>query len=343
VGIHTHLFRFFPTTPRLALRSPAPDCGKTTLMNILTKLVSRPQKFDSASAAAINHLVDRNAPTLLLDEIDNASLTSTSNGRLRAILNSGHSVNGTATIMDQGEPRTFSLFCPVAVALPDVLFGLPRTLNSRSITITLQRSAKTLKRLDMIRPDPALDAAYQQILMWVNDLHPLESDPEMPAGAANRFADNWRALISIADALGWGTRAREAMMTFAKENIQDDCKIVLLKDVKRAFDAKATDRLFSIDLLGALHELDADWTEFHGVRGDQQPHKLKAGELATMLRSFGIRPKVMRSKESKESKVARGYLREQFTEAWRRYCPETVTPQQASKIKTMLNVDGVTS
>jgi Protein of unknown function (DUF3631) len=258
-------------------------------------------------------------------------------------LNSGHSVNGKSTIMDQGEPRTFSLFCPVAVALPDIVHGLPRTLNSRSITISLQRSARELKRLDLIRPDLALNAAYRQILLWANELHPLDPDPKMPAGAANRFADNWRVLISIADALGWADRAREAMMTFAKENIQDDSKITLLGDIRRVFDGKAADRLFSSVLLDSLHELDADWTEFHGVRGEQQPHKLKAGELAAMLRAFGIGPRVIWPlHRTEETKSGRGYLRSQFTEAWRRYCPETVTPSQASKIKNMLNVDGDT-
>jgi hypothetical protein len=338
-AIHTHVFRFFPVTPRLALRSPAPDCGKSTLLNILVKLVLQPQKFDSASAAAINFIIDRSHPTLILDEIDNASLTSSSNGRLRAILNSGHSVNGKATIMVQGEPREFSLFCPVAVALPDIVSGLPRTLNSRSITIALQRSALKLKRLDLVRPDPALGVCHQQIRLWVEDLHPLEPDPEMPATVKNRFADNWRPLISIADALGWGDRAREAMLTFANELQDADCKIALLGDIKKVFDVSGADRLASAELLGSLHDLDAsDWTEFYGVRGEQQPHRLKAGELASMLRSFGIRPQVHRAGK----KTARGYLRKQFEDAWRRYCPETVTPKQASKIKDMLKVDGDT-
>lgn len=339
--VHTHIYRFFPVTPRLAVRSPTPDCGKTTLLNIIAKLVARPQKFDSATAAAINHLIDASHPTLLLDEIDNASLSSPVNGRLRAILNSGHSVNGTSAMQEKGETRTFSTFCPIAMALPDVVSGLPKTLNSRSVTITLQRASRELRRLDLIRPDPLLDRCYEQILLWANELHPLDPDPPMPATIKNRLADNWRALISIADALGWSDRARKGLLTFAHETLQDDCKIALLRDSKRVFDAQPADRLFSSVLLGALHELEAgDWTEFYGVRGEQQP---LSGELARMLRSFGIRPApIWPLNRTAKSKSARGYKHQQFVSAWARYCPETVTPSQANGIKDMLRVDSDT-
>jgi len=36
--LHTHRFRNFMITPRLVLRSPTPGCGKTVLMDILTRL-----------------------------------------------------------------------------------------------------------------------------------------------------------------------------------------------------------------------------------------------------------------------------------------------------------------
>lgn len=341
-ALHTHVFSIFMVTPRLALRSPAPDCGKTTLLDILGKLVARPAKFDAITAAAIYHLIDATHPTLLIDEADNLFLQP--NGRLRAVFNSGHRNGGTVAIRDQGETRIFSTFAPLALALPDVMFGLPRTLNSRCVTITMHRSQRELKRLDVVHPDHALDVAYQQILLWRNDPRlNLDPDPEMPVGVKNRFADNWRPLLSIADALGWGKRAREAMVTFAHEFQDADIKIVLLGDIRKVFDAQPADRLFSSDLLDALHRLDADWSEFRGVRGDQQPHKLKSGELASMLRDFGIRPRpIWPLNRTAKSKSGRGYKRQQFESVWRAYCSETVTPSQASNIKNMLRVDGDT-
>ncbi|WP_377828847.1 hypothetical protein ACFKHW_38110 [Bradyrhizobium lupini] len=47
---------------------------------------------------------------------------------------------------------------------------MPPTLDSRSISITMERSRRSLTRLDVNHPDPALDAAYQQILLWRRDL-----------------------------------------------------------------------------------------------------------------------------------------------------------------------------
>ena len=113
----------------------------------------------------------------------------------------------------------------------------------------------------------------------------LDFDPEMPM--RNRFADNWRPLITIADALGWGEQAREAMLVFAREFKDADAKILLLTDIRRAFDAQQTDRLGSKTLLDVLHAFDeSDWCEFRGVRGDQPPHRLKDTEIASMLRDL---------------------------------------------------------
>jgi hypothetical protein len=80
-----------------------------------------------------------------------------------------------------------------------------------------------------------------------------------------------------------------------------------------------------------LAELDdAMWSEFRGVRDDGNPHKLRQGELAAMLRLFGIRSRSTRKPGMSSRK---GYLREQFEEAWRAYCPATGTPAHSGKIK----------
>jgi hypothetical protein len=37
--LHTHVYDRFTVTPRLALRSPVPGCGKTTLLDVIARLV----------------------------------------------------------------------------------------------------------------------------------------------------------------------------------------------------------------------------------------------------------------------------------------------------------------
>ncbi|WP_172899873.1 DUF3631 domain-containing protein [Bradyrhizobium erythrophlei] len=336
--LHTHVFRHFMVSPRLALRSPVAGCGKTVLIDVLARTTSQAAKFDAITASAIFHLIDETHPTLLIDEADNLGLGLQPNGRIRAVFNSGHRNGGTVAIRDRGETRKFSTFAPLALALPDSMGGLPRTLNSRSITITMQRydGARELQRLDAYRPDPALNAAYTQILLWRCDVE-LDSDPEMPAGIRNRLADNWRPLLSIADSLGWGERAREAMLIMAREYQDADVKILLLDDIRRVFDARAVDRLPSKVLLDALHALDdSDWREFRGVRGDGSPHKLRDSELATMLREFKIRPRsIWPLHRTAKTKSAKGYRREQFEAVWRVYCADNSTAAHGSNIRSL--------
>jgi hypothetical protein len=336
-ALHTHVYNRFTVTPRLALRSPVAACGKSTLMDVLARLTARAAKFDSITTAAIYRLIDDTHPTLLIDEADNLGLVLQPNGKLRAVFNSGHHTGGMVAIWERGATRRFSTFAPLALALPDIMSGLPRTLNSRSITVTMQRydGQRELLRLDANHPDPALDAAYTQILLWRRDVE-LNSDPEMPAGIRNRFADNWRPLLSIADSLGWGTKAREAMVIFAREFQDADVKILLLGDIRKVFDMHAVDRLPSKTLLSAMHAMDADWNEFHGVRGEQQPHRLKDSELASMLREFRIRPRsIWPLNRTTESTSAKGYLRSQFEESWRVYCADDGTPAHDSNIRSL--------
>jgi hypothetical protein len=334
-ALHTHAYYGFMVTPRLALRSPVADCGKSTLLSVLEKLTARPQKFDSITTAAIYHLIDQTHPTLLIDEADNLGLALQPNGRLRAVFNSGHRNGGAIAISESGSTRKFSTFSPLALAFPEMR-GLPNTLNSRCITITIERSQRTLRRFDANHPDAALDTAYQQILLWGREVK-LDPDPEMPAGMRNRFADNWRPLISIADSLGWGEQARAAMIAFAREYQDADAKILLLTDIRKVFNARKEDRLPSKTLLDALHALDGcEWSEFSGVRGEQQPHKLKDSELAIMLRDFAIRPRtIWPLNRTTKSKSAKGYRRAQFEEVWRKYCADDVTTSHANNIRSL--------
>jgi hypothetical protein len=105
------------------------------------------------------------------------------------------------------------------------------------------------------------------------------------------------------------------------------------------------DRLPTKTLLAALHALDGgDWSEFCGVRGEQQPHKLRDSELATMLRDFRIKPRgIWPLNRTATSKAAKGYLRRHFEDAWSRYCSDDVTASHASNIKALSLVDDDTA
>src|SRR5437660_8335465 len=104
--MHTFVFDRFTITPRLALCSPVRDCGKTTVLSLLARLTRKARRFDHVTPAALFRAIDRERTTLLIDEGDNLDLAT--NGTLRAVLNSGHSEEGTIWRTDKGSPRAFS-------------------------------------------------------------------------------------------------------------------------------------------------------------------------------------------------------------------------------------------
>ncbi len=81
----------------------------------------------------------------------------------------------------------------------------------------------------------------------------------------------------------------------------------LLSDVRTAFvDA---DKMSTEDILAKLHALDdAPW-------GDLRGRPLTNLELSRLLHPYGIKPKLLRI----GGDVVRGYVREDFHDAWKRY------------------------
>ena len=331
--VHTHLYDRFMVTPRLVLTSPVRSCGKTTMLDVVSHMVARPEKSDNITAAAIYSAVDEDRCTLLIDEADNLELSA--KGALRAVLNSGHRQGGSVMRLMGRRRRRFSTFAPVALA---TIGALTLPLMSRSIVIPMVRhdEARSLKRFS--KADAAdLDVAYGHIFVWARRVS-LNPDPEMPGELRGRQADNWRPLIAVADACGpaWGDLARAAAVAFSKGWWEEDVIVVLLRHIRDVFDARGVDRLFSRILVQALNEIDdAPWSEWRGVRDDQQPRRLSQGELARLLRPFRIRPRTVWPMRTTSAK---GYYRHQFEQAWRSYCDGQAadgTPSQPSVIRQL--------
>ncbi|HTR57780.1 MAG TPA: hypothetical protein VMM27_06375, partial [Casimicrobiaceae bacterium] len=75
-------------SPILALTSPGPRFGKTTVLTLLSKLVHRPLSTANITSAALFKVMHESQPTMLIDEADSFMRSSS---ELRNILNSGHS------------------------------------------------------------------------------------------------------------------------------------------------------------------------------------------------------------------------------------------------------------
>ncbi len=324
--VHCHAFELWRHTPRLGVLAPEKECGKSTLLDVLTCLVPRAIKTENLSTATMFRAVDQYKPTLLIDEFDTFLRD---NEELRGALNAGHAKGGRHLRCegDDNKIRAFKTFAPAALA---GIGQLPETLAGRSILITLQRR-KSNECVQDFRDDRAdhLRELASQCARWVKD-HQIELrqvEPAMPEGIHNRRADNWRSLFSIADLAGgeWPERARRASVALAV-NASDDTasvRVQLLADIRAIFDTTGRDRLMSEELIERLHKMeDRLWPEY-GKR--RQP--ISKNQIARLLRPFAISPGTIRCGET----TGKGYKLSKFDDVFARYLPsQTVTPSQAT-------------
>lgn len=101
--LYKHVFEHFQISPRLALLSPVPGCGKTKTLKLMNALVANPELHSSITQASLCRVIDDATPTLLLDEGDNAGLKV--NATLRAVLNDGWTAGGRRTITVNNKPK----------------------------------------------------------------------------------------------------------------------------------------------------------------------------------------------------------------------------------------------
>jgi len=142
--------------------------------------------------------------------------------------------------------------------------------------------------------------------------------PELPGDLDDRAQDGAEPLLAIADLAGgeWAQRARHAIVELRGGATAEDDSIGvrLLADVRGAFETLAADRVSTADLLAHLHGLDeAPWPEWYGK-------PLTSRALSKLLTPYGLSSRTVRLDDGSTPK---GYKREQFDDAWKRYLPAT--------------------
>jgi putative DNA primase/helicase len=322
--ILTYCFEQFTITPILAIVSPEKQCGKTTLLDVLHGLVCKPLLASSITAASVFRVIEKERPTLLIDEADSFIKNDEA---LRGVLNSGNRASGSVlrTVGENHEVCAFSTYSPKAIAL---IGSLPDTLQDRSVCAQLRRRSKNerVSRFLSNRVE-ALNITARKAAYWADSFgHELKSaEPIIPNFLSNRTADNWLPLLAIADLIGdgWGQRARDAAKLITAKTSGDvvSVRTLLLEDIKEIFDKAKVDRLRSDAIANLLINLDErPWAEWK--RG--QP--LSTYQLAYLLRSFSIRSSTIRVNST--AKPAKGYVRSQFEEAWAHYLTDETTASQ---------------
>ena len=318
--LHTHALDAFDTTPYIAITSAVKRCGKTRLLEVLALLVARSWLTGRVSAAVLVRKIDKQQPTLLLDESDAAfSGPQEYSEALRGTLNSGYRRGMSASLCVRGkdwEPQEFGVFCPKAIA---GIGHLPDTVADRSIAIVLRRRApgEPVTRYRYRRVAEEATPVFDRTVTWADQCtSELEGvEPDVPDDLDDRAAEGWEPLLAIADLAGgeWPAKAREAAVALSVgEGREDDSLAIrLLVDIETVFANRRIDHIFSANLCLALNAIeDAPWADLRGKAID--PNK-----LSWRLKAFGIKPKQVRVGEN----TKKGYAKEDFEDTWSRYIP----------------------
>lgn len=324
--IHSHAHDTAAISPILAVTSPTPECGKTTLLTLLLALSRRPVPAANITAAAVFRAVEKWSPTLVIDEADTFLRDS---DELRGVLNSGHNRITAYVVRNVGEdhePKLFRTWSPKAFAL---IGKLPATLESRAIHVELRRIAEG-ETVTPLRGDRLnhLEPLRRQCWRWAldNDETLRSAEPDIPETVRGRSADNWRHLLAIADRIGgdWPAKARQAAATLSVREGKT-AAVMLLEDIRRLFLEKGTDRLTSAEMVAELAKMEGQpWPEWHNCKA------ISTTQLAKLLKPFGIVPGTIRTATA----TAKGYHSDAFADAFRRYPPpQAVTTSQPLEIK----------
>lgn len=322
---HTHAIAAAECTPYLQVTSATKRAGKTRLLEVLEPLVARPWLTGRTSAAVLVRKTDNEHPTLLLDESDAAFNGDREYAEaLRGILNTGYRRSGRVSLcVGQGgkiEYRDFSTFGCKAIA---GIGELPGTIADRSIRIKLRRRTSDEPCARWRERDGRAEAAPIQgaLCDWAAGDRRIEAlrqaRPDLPVGLADRQADVWEPLLTIADLAGGDcpARARCAAVTLAGSIEDQDVVVDLLADIR---DILGQTDVAIIPTKGLLEQLtardDRPWATW---RHDKP---MTGRGLAKLIAPLGIFPVHLER--------VRGYRRDAFDDAIARYLPSQASSRQ---------------
>ncbi len=328
VGTHAHAAR--SVYPLLLARSPQPACGKSTLIDVLERLVARPFVAANASLATLFRSA-ATGPTQLLDELD------------RWLERDPEIVSFLCAGWQSGRPfvrchpetlelQEFPCYGPRALALIGDLRD--EALRSRCIAIEMRRAlpGERAERFRASRSYHELTDLQRQAARWALDnaegvgaYELKENDfPEL----SGRAADNAEALLAVAEGIGgeWPARCRKALLAVPVEEPQD-LGAMLLADLATLLEKldKDSEAIATAQILEHLLALDdRPWLT---VRRGAEP--LEANGLRRRLAPFGIKP----GRAYIDGTRQRAYSVAPIREAIARYIPPSPAPtDQVSQV-----------
>jgi putative DNA primase/helicase len=326
----THVFQRFDCCPRLFITAPTRATGKTRLASVIARMCAGPLSSTNASVAALFRVIDREAPTLVLGEVDTFMKQSEDH---RNIVNSGHYREEAfvlRTVGEDFEPKRFSTFAPMVLS---GIGKLHRTIMSRSIVIPMRRrlQSEEIARLDR-EARRSLTRIQSLLARWgtlAGEQLTLAQPPAPIEEVDDRANDNAEPLLAVAGLCGpeWEERARAAMVSAvraAQDPSEDDLNLLALRDLRDCFAAENQAHhggvVFTHEVVTYMLKMpDRPWAEMPKTGRPISDHKL--GWLLRGLAPTSDRP-------TRDGERLRGFRWKSCEDAFARYLPAETDPEQ---------------
>lgn len=313
---HTYALDTAETTPYLDVSSPEKRSGKSRLLDVFEELVHNPWRAVLPSEAVTFRKIAKEAPTLLLDEVDAIwGPKAKEHEGLRALLNAGYRRRGSTVPRCVGpslKVEDFTTYCAKALA---GIGDLPDTVADRAIPIRMKRKrpldqVERFRAREVSRPAAELrDRIAAAVTCRVDELR--DARPMLPAELDDRAQDAWEPLLAIAELAGsdWPVLARRAAVVLsAGRDLDEGIGHRLLADCKLVFGDD--DQIPTTDLIDRLIAIpDSPWGDYYGK-------PVTGRRVAAWLRPYGIKAKHTRDGST--------YFKADFEDAWSRYAAQSV-------------------
>ena len=338
----THIVGTLDIAPYLLVTAPEIESGKTRVMEIAATLCHKPMFSSSMTAAVLFRTIDRDHPTLLLDEADNTwtGRKDDKASELVALLNAGHRRGVPAQRMG-GASKTvlqeFDVFGPKAIAgaFPDV-GAIPEALRSRSIHLRMKRKLPAEKverwtRQTREKNQGLINEHRDKLAAALNEADIAGVHVEPIEDLSDRDFDIWEPLLCIAARAGgrWPSAALDAAVALCAPDPGQSVpfRIQAVRDLHEVWNGAA--HMLTTDLLDLLHKLpERPWADFYG--SPLTPHR-----LGQFLGAYGVE-----SKYEPGEKRRKGYYRQDLEDLWARY-PSTLS--QSSQTSPPSESEGLES
>ena len=233
-------------TPRLMLLSRERGSGKTTVLELLARLVPVCHGIDvEPTMAGVTYSLGREKAVVAIDESDILFGAGKRKADLRAVINAGYTRHGTVLRMRGSTGERVPVFGAMMLAGLDVVEqatgGVLDTLLSRSVIIRMAAPPEGEEPADMSDPaqhaEQIAERGRKLLTVWslVNRGKLAAAQPELPDGVRLRAAQIWRPLLAVAEVAGgdWPARAAAACaeLTMAREATPADQADQLLDEL----------------------------------------------------------------------------------------------------------------